>query len=114
MQTEDANVSTEIASKQIEELPLNFRNVIGMVMLNSSVNNQTQQQILNSGGGEDTADQDMSFLSFGGGYFGTTAWLLDGGWNVAAGWPCSVFVYWLGVLLIRSFLISEGGTSRTG
>jgi hypothetical protein len=92
LQTEDANVSTEIASKQIEELPLNFRNVIGMVMLNSSVNNQTQQQILNSGGGEDTADQDMSFLSFGGGYFGTTAWLLDGGWNVAAGWGGTIYV----------------------
>jgi hypothetical protein len=92
LQTEDANVGTEIASKQIEELPLNFRNVIGLVMLNSSVNNQTQQQILNAGGGEDTADQDMSFLSFGGGLFGTTAWLLDGGWNVASGWGGTVYV----------------------
>ena len=34
----------------------------------------------------------MSFLSFGGGYFGTTAWLLDGGWNVAAGWGGSIYV----------------------
>ncbi len=92
LQTEDANVGTEIASKQVEELPLNLRNVIGLVLLNSSVNNQTQQQILNSGGGEDTADQDMSFLSFGGGFFGTTAWLLDGGWNVASGWGGTVYV----------------------
>ena len=45
LQTEDANVSTEVASKQVEELPLNLRNVVGLVMLNSSVNNQTQQQI---------------------------------------------------------------------
>ena len=44
LQTEDANVGTEIAQKQVDELPLNFRNVLGLVMLNSSVNNQTQQQ----------------------------------------------------------------------
>lgn len=92
LQTEDANVSTEIAAKQVEELPLNLRNVVGLVMLNSSVNNQTQQQILASGGAEDTADQDMSFLSFGGGFFGTTAFLLDGGWNVAGGWGGVVYV----------------------
>ena len=92
LQTEDANVGTEIASKQVEELPLNVRNVIGLVMLNSSVNNQVQQQNLTAGGQDDTADQDESFLSFGGGYFGTTAWLLDGGWNVAAGWGGSIYV----------------------
>jgi len=92
LQTEDANVSTEIASKQVEELPLNLRNVVGLVMLNSSVNNQTQQQLLAAGGAEDTADQDMSFLSFGGGYFGTTAFILDGGWNVAGGWGGVVYV----------------------
>ncbi len=92
LQTEDANVGTEIASKQVEELPLNLRNVVGLVMLNSSVNNQTQQQLLAAGGAEDTADQDMSFLSFGGGFFGTTAFLLDGGWNVAGGWGGVVYV----------------------
>ncbi len=92
LQTEDANVSTEVSSKQVEELPLNLRNVVGLVMLNSSVNNQTQQQILASGGAEDTADQDMSFLTFGGGYFGTTAFILDGGWNVAGGWGGVVYV----------------------
>ena len=92
LQTEDANVGTEIASKQVEELPLNLRNVVGLVMLNSSVNNQTQQQVLAAGGAEDTADQDMSFLTFGGGFFGTTAFLLDGGWNVAGGWGGVVYV----------------------
>ena len=92
LQTEDANVGTEIATKQVEELPLNLRNVVGLVMLNSSVNNQTQQQLLAAGGAEDTADQDMSFLSFGGGFFGTTAFLLDGGWNVAGGWGGVVYV----------------------
>jgi hypothetical protein len=92
LQTEDANVGTEIASKQVEELPLNVRNVIGLVMLNSSVNNQVQQQNLTAGGADDMADQDMSFLSFGGGLMGTTAWLLDGGWNVAPGWGGTVYV----------------------
>jgi hypothetical protein len=92
LQTEDANVGTEIASKQVEELPLNLRNVVGLVTLNSSVNNQTQQQLLAAGGGEDTADQDISFLSFGGGYFGTTAFILDGGWNVAGGWGGVIYV----------------------
>ena len=92
LQTQDANVSTEIDKKQVEELPLNVRNVIGLVMLNSSVNNQVQQQNLTAGGQDDTADQDESFLSFGGGFQGTTAWLLDGGWNVAPGWGGSVYV----------------------
>ncbi len=92
LQTQDSNVSTEISSKQVQELPLNLRNVVELVMLNSSVNNQTQQQILASGGAEDTADQDISFLSFGGGFFGTTAFILDGGWNVAGGWGGVVYV----------------------
>jgi hypothetical protein len=92
LQTEDANIGTEIASKQVEELPLNLRNVVGLVTLNSSVNNQTQQQVLSNGGQEDTADQDISFLSFGGGYFGTTAFLLDGGYNVSGGWGGVIYV----------------------
>jgi hypothetical protein len=92
LQTEDANVGTEIAQKQVDELPLNFRNVLGLVLLNSSVNNQTQQQLLAAGGAEDTADQDLSFMSFGGGFFGTTAFLLDGGWNVAGGWGGTIYV----------------------
>lgn len=92
LQTGNSNVSTEVSSRQLEELPLNLRNVTGLVLLNSSVNNQTQQQILAAGGAEDTADQDESFLSFGGGFFGTTAWILDGGWNVAMGWGGVVYV----------------------
>ncbi|MFP5229489.1 MAG: carboxypeptidase regulatory-like domain-containing protein, partial [Acidobacteriota bacterium] len=92
LQTDSSNVSTEVSSRQLQNLPLNLRNVTGLVLLNSSVNNQTQQQILAAGGAEDTADQDESFLSFGGGFFGTTAWILDGGWNVAMGWGGVVYV----------------------
>jgi hypothetical protein len=92
LQTESANVSTEVSTKQIQELPLNLRNVTGLVLLNSSVNKQTQQQLLAAGGAEDTADQDESFLSFGGGFFGTTAFMLDGGWNVSMGWGGVIYV----------------------
>ena len=85
-------MSTEVSTQQIQELPLNLRNVTGLVLLNSSVNNQTQQQLLAAGGAEDTADQDESFLSFGGGFFGTTAFMLDGGWNVSMGWGGVIYV----------------------
>ena len=69
LQAQDANISSDVGSKQLEELPLNLRNVVGFATLNSSVNNQVQQQSLTAGGQEDTADQDISFLTFGGGFF---------------------------------------------
>jgi len=47
LNTSDANVGVEIDSKQILDLPLNLRNVFGLVTLNSSVNNQAQGQVLN-------------------------------------------------------------------
>jgi len=91
LQTEDANVSTEVASKQVEELPLNLRNVVGLVMLNSSVNNQTQQQYWRRRrGGYGRPGHVVP--DFWRGFFGTTAFLLDGGWNVAGGWGGVVYV----------------------
>lgn len=92
LQTQDANVNTELSTKQIEELPLNLRNVLGFALLNSSVNNIGDRQLLAAGGGEDTADQDMSFLNFGGGYFGTNLFLLNGGMNTAQSWGGIVYV----------------------
>jgi hypothetical protein len=86
LQTENANISTELESKQIEELPLNLRNVLSFVTLNSAVNTQGYRQLLGAGGSEDTADQDYSFLNFGGGYFGTNLFLLEGGYDTAQGW----------------------------
>ncbi len=86
LQTENSNISTEIASQQIEELPLNLRNVLSFVTLDSAVNVQGMRQLLGAGGSEDTADQDYSFLNFGGGYFGTNLFLLEGGYDVAQGW----------------------------
>ena len=43
--TADANISNNIDGKEIVELPLNLRNVFGLVTLNSSVNNSSQAQM---------------------------------------------------------------------
>jgi hypothetical protein len=86
LQTQNATISTDISSKQIEELPLNLRNVLSFATLDSAVNVQGDRQLLGAGGSEDTADQDYSFLNFGGGYFGTNLFLLEGGYDVAQGW----------------------------
>lgn len=90
--TENSNVSSDLNEQQVQQLPVNLRNVFGLALLNSSVNNSTQVQLLNGGGQSGTADQDISFLNFGGGYFGTTAYLLDGHWDTAADWGGVIYV----------------------
>ena len=85
-------MSTELTHQQIQELPLNLRNDLSFVTLDSAVNTQGYRQLLASGGSEDTADQDYSFLNFGGGYFGTNLFLLEGGYDVAQGWGGSQYV----------------------
>jgi hypothetical protein len=60
--------------------------------MNSSVNNASQFQVVNGGGQSGTADQDISFLNFGGGFFGTSAYLLDGHWDTAADWGGVIYV----------------------
>ncbi len=92
LNTTDANVGAEISTKQVTELPLNLRNVFNFVELNSSVNNLSQRQTISSGGQQGSADQDVSFFNFGGGYFGTTAFLLDGAWDASEGWGGVIYV----------------------
>jgi hypothetical protein len=92
LQTDNANIGDEISSKQVTELPLNLRNVFNFVELNSSVNNLSQGQTLNAGGEQGTADQDVSFFNFGGGFFGTTMFLLDGSWDTSSGWGGVIYV----------------------
>ena len=92
LQTDNANIGAEISTKQITELPLNLRNVFNFVELNSSVNNLSQRQTISSGGQQGSADQDVSFLNFGGGYFGTNAFLLDGAWDTSQGWGGVIYV----------------------
>jgi hypothetical protein len=88
----NANVSSDLSGQQIDQLPVDFRSAFGLVLINSSVNNASQFQVVNGGGQSGTADQDISFLNFGGGYFGTSAYLLDGHWDTAADWGGVIYV----------------------
>ncbi len=92
LQTGSANLGSDVTSKQVMELPLNWRNVFGLVNLDSSVNNSTQTQGLNPSGSQGNADQDIAFFNFGGGRFGTTAFLLDGHWDAAGDWAGIIYV----------------------
>ncbi len=90
--TDNANVSSDLNEQQIDQLPVDFRSAFGLVLTNSSVNNASQFQVVNGGGQSGTADQDISFLNFGGGYFGTSAYLLDGHWDTAGDWGGVIYV----------------------
>lgn len=93
LNTEDPNVSASIGAKQVVELPLNLRNVYGLATLNSSVNTSGEVQARDGGGAGNNgnADQDISFLNFGGGFFGTSAFLLDGIWDTAGDWGAVIY-----------------------
>jgi Carboxypeptidase regulatory-like domain len=113
LNTGDANLSAEIGAKQVEDLPLNLRNVISLATLNSSVTNTTESQQLNEGGTSGKADQDVSFLNFGGGFFGTSAYLLDGIWDTDSTWGAVIYVP--SVEAVQSFKIQTNSfTAQTG
>jgi hypothetical protein len=94
LNTDNANISADINAAQVVELPLNLRNVIGLAALNSSVNNGSLNQTMMGGGAAygDSADQDISFLNFAGGFFGTTGYMVDGIWDTAADWGSVIYV----------------------
>jgi hypothetical protein len=92
LNTGNADIGSEVSSKQAVELPLNIRNVYGLVELDSSVNNSQQNQALNPPGSQGNVDQDIAFFNFGGGRFGTTAFLLDGAWDGAGDWDGVIYV----------------------
>lgn len=92
LNTGNADVGSEVSSKQAVELPLNIRNVYGLVELDSSVNNSQQNQALNPPGSQGNVDQDIAFFNFGGGRFGTTGFLLDGAWDGAGDWDGVIYV----------------------
>src|SRR5579863_2399905 len=92
LDTGNSDIGSEVGSKQAVELPLNIRNVFGLVSLDSSVNNSQQNQALNPPGSQGNVDQDISFFNFGGARFGTTAFLLDGHWDAAGDWGGIIYV----------------------
>ena len=107
LNTDNANVAADIDAKQIVELPLNVRNVYGLATLNSSVQNTSEGQLLLGGGSNttDTADQDISFMNFAGGFFGTTAFMVDGSWDTDTEWGAVIFVP--GVDAVQDFKIQN-------
>ena len=94
LNTDNANIATDIPAKTLVELHLNMRNIYGLATLNSSVENSSESQMLLGGGGPSTddADQDISFLNFAGGFFGTSAYMIDGSWDTDPEWGAVIFV----------------------
>jgi hypothetical protein len=90
--TGSADIGSEVSGKQAVELPLNIRNVFGLVGLDSSVNNSQQFQALNPPGSQGNVDQDISFFNFGGGRMGSTVFLFDGHWDGAGDWDGIIYV----------------------
>jgi hypothetical protein len=92
LNAEDANIGSDISARQVAELPLNLRNVIGLAVLNSSVSNAAELQIVGAPGISGSADQDVSFLNFGGTFFNTAEYLLDGTWDTRLDWGGVIYV----------------------
>jgi hypothetical protein len=89
---ENANISSDVSARQVVDLPLNLRNVISLAELNSSVSNTAEEQIVGAPGISGSADQDVSFLNFGGTFFGTAEYLLDGSWDTRVDWGGVLYV----------------------
>ena len=94
LNADNSNVASDLPSKDIVELPLNTRNVYGLATLNSSVSNTSESQMVLGGGTNttDNADQDISFMNFAGGFFGTTGFMLDGSWDTDTEWGGVIYV----------------------
>jgi hypothetical protein len=86
LNADNANISEDLSSRFAEGLPLNFRSVVSLTLINSSVNNAAEQQVVGAPGLAQTADQDISFLNFGGTFFGTAEYLIDGTWDTRVDW----------------------------
>jgi hypothetical protein len=92
LNAENANIASDVSARQVSELPLNLRNVIGLAVLNSSVSNAAELQIVGAPGISGSADQDVSFLNFGGTFFNTAEYLLDGTWDTRLDWGGVIYV----------------------
>ena len=92
LDADNANISEDVSAKMATDLPLNFRSVITLTLINSSVNNAAEEQAVGMPGLAQTADQDISFLNFGGTFFNTAEYLLDGTWDTRADWGGVIYV----------------------
>jgi hypothetical protein len=93
LNTDNSNVSANLDQKQLVELPSSTRNAFSFLTLNSSVNNSSEQEMLLGGGSNttDDADQDVTFLNFAGGFFGTTMFELDGSVDTDSEWGGAIY-----------------------
>jgi Carboxypeptidase regulatory-like domain/TonB dependent receptor len=92
LNADNANISSDVSARQVVDLPLNLRNVISLAELNSSVSNTAEEQVVGAPGISGSADQDVSFLNFGGTFFGTAQYLLDGSWDTRVDWGGVLYV----------------------
>ncbi|HEY2457366.1 MAG TPA: TonB-dependent receptor [Candidatus Acidoferrum sp.] len=92
LNAENANISSDVSARQVAELPLNLRNVIGLATLSSSVSNAAEEQVVGAPGISGSADQDVSFLNFGGTFFDTAEYLLDGTYDTRLDWGGVIYV----------------------
>jgi Carboxypeptidase regulatory-like domain/TonB dependent receptor len=92
LNADNANISFDISARQLVETPLNLRNIISLAELNSSVSNTAEEQVVGAPGISGSADQDVSFLNFGGTFFGTAQYLLDGTWDTRVDWGGVLYV----------------------
>jgi hypothetical protein len=91
LNTVNANVSSEVTGRTAVELPLSWRNVYQFTILDSSVQDANVHQVAGVGTNAGNAEQDGVLLNFGGGRFGTTAFLLDGHWDGAGDWDALMY-----------------------
>ena len=92
LNADNANISEDLSARFAQDLPLNFRSVISLTLINSSVNNAAEEQVVGAPGLSQTADQDISFLNFGGTFFDTAEYLVDGTWDTRADWGGVIYV----------------------
>jgi hypothetical protein len=92
LNSDNANISSDVSASQVVALPLNLRNIIGLANLSSSVSNAAEEQIVGAPGISGSADQDVSFLNFGGTFFNTAEYLLDGTWDTRLDWGGVIYV----------------------
>ena len=91
LNTTNANESSEVTGHQAVELPMSWRNIFTFTELDSSVQDSNVHQVAGVGGNAGNAEQDGGLFNFGGGRFGTTAFLLDGHWDNAGDWDAIIY-----------------------
>ena len=90
LNTTTATVGSEVTAKETVELPLNWRNVYGLTLTNSSVNPLPNNV---AGAGGEITDQGITYaINFGGGRGRSTCYLLDGHWDNTGDWGAVVYV----------------------